>query len=169
MAHPYATVADMILRFREDHLNGFEGVTIVADADDTLQEFLNMSSREMDGYFEQYGYTVPLSPSTPGRAKDLCLIIAYYWLVVSDPEIKDPSESVVDNYTNAIAWLQKLADKEVSLGTGLDVETDSDALDIAEVALGLDDMSMTDGNSIVGTDRNSLDGFALNDDESGAE
>lgn len=159
----------MIIRFREDNLNKFPGVTIVASVDATLEEFLNAASREMDGYFEQYGYTVPLSPSTPGRAKDLCLIIAYYWLAVSDPQSKKANKSVVDNYKNAIAWLEKLANKEVSLGTPLDVETDTDALDLAQVALNLDDQHMTDGNSVLGTDRNSLGGFAISDDESGAD
>lgn len=167
MPHPYASVQDMVDLFTEDKLNKQPGIEIAAGVDARMLEILNMSSREMDGYFEKFGYVVPLAPSTPGRAKDICRIIAWYWLH-DLPESTEASDKTIDDYKQAIQWLEDVAEGKVKLGTAIDISLDAASQDKARFALTKDDQRMTQGNTSNTKSRNSLESFALNDDESGA-
>lgn len=167
MAHPYASVQDMVDLFTEARLNKLEGINISGGVDARMLEILNMSSREMDGYFEKYGYIVPLTPSTPGRVKDLCRIIAFYW-IYDLAEALEASDKVIEDYKNAIAWLKEVADGDVKIGATTKPSLDDTAQDKAQFALTKDDKRMTQGSTSDTKDRDSLGGFALNDHESGA-
>lgn len=167
MGHPYATVADMELRYTTVKLNKFPGINIVASADTTLEEFLNEASREMDGYFQKFGYVVPLAPSTPGRAKDVCRHIVFYW-IHDLQDAKQVGKKTLNDYLRALEWLMDVAKGEIKLGTDIAVELDDTAQDKAIKSLTKDDLHMTQGNSSEGTGRDSLGEFGLNDKESGA-
>lgn len=166
MAHPYATAADMVIRYGLARINSFPDVTI-GTAETLIDEIMLDASREMDGYFEKYGYIVPLAPSTPGRAKDVCRRLAMYWLH-DDPESMEASDKTIRDYESAIKWLEDVAAGKVKLGTDIEIELDSTAQDKAQFSLTKDDLRMTQGNSSEGAGRNSLGTFAINDDESGA-
>lgn len=121
MAHPYATVGDMVLRYGLAELNKFpliQNAGLITQSGGAyesvvLSNILEEASSDIDVFAQLSGYSVPFDIVLT-EIKTRCQIIALKKLYDST-HTHTPIENFKQDFKDAYEWLDKLAKKEISL------------------------------------------------------
>jgi phage gp36-like protein len=111
---PYATINDMVLRFGETamiRLSAPDGPLPSGVTAETTMLALTDATALVDSYLRRR-YLVPLVDPTADIVRATCILARYDLSTGAD---KEPSEQVVKDRDDVVAWLKMIADGRVTL------------------------------------------------------